>query len=236
MNGKLVGRRFLTRGSTRSGRAGLTINAPHGLLGRGALSPRRASRKLMRSTPRCWRLAACPMTRRPRLSTRAKTGRAFRPPSPVWPCHASIRSVVLRRAREVSTGQRWRDPRGEVGPTGDRCVEARRHPGDLAGPEPTRAAVVAHLSAPYGIGQGRRCLSGEPRGPGLRCQPRHRAVVEAERGEPAGPWAAVDGWGPPHPRPAKGPARGELHALARAAAAHRRHAGLDEAGEMGIGA
>jgi hypothetical protein len=45
----------------------------------------------------------------------------------------------------------------------------------------------------------------------------------------------LDGSRPPHARPDKRPARGAIHALSRADAAHGRHAGLDEAGAMGVG-
>jgi hypothetical protein len=166
----------------------------------------------------------------------AKTVSSVRTPDTVWPCNTSIRIVVLRCASEVSTCQRWWDQLGEVGHTVNLCVEERRHQGDLAGPEPTRADVVAHRAEPSGIWQGRQCLSGEPRGTSLRFQPRHQLVVEAERCAPAGPWEAFDRRCPPHPRPDQGPAEGDIHDLARADAEHRRHAGLDEEGEMGLGA
>jgi hypothetical protein len=51
INGKLLGRRFWTRGSTRWGRMGFTINATHGLPVLGALSHRSAGKTLIRSTP-----------------------------------------------------------------------------------------------------------------------------------------------------------------------------------------
>jgi hypothetical protein len=58
--------------------------------------------------------------------------------------------------------------------------------------------------------------------------------MDPERGEPAGPWKACDGSRPPHARPDKRPARGEIHHLACADAAHGVHASLDEEGQLGI--
>jgi hypothetical protein len=109
MQGKLFGRRFLTRGSTRCGRMGMMINTPHGIPLLGALSHRSASRQLSRSTPRCWRLADGPMTIRTRLSTMATMVSSFSTPGPVFQCSTSLCIVVLSCARAVSTCQRWRD-------------------------------------------------------------------------------------------------------------------------------
>jgi hypothetical protein len=60
-------------------------------------------------------------------------------------------------------------------------------------------------------------------------------VIDAEGFEPAGSGDAFDGSRPPHARPDKRPARGEIHARSRADAAHGLHAGLDEEGDMGVG-
>jgi hypothetical protein len=60
-------------------------------------------------------------------------------------------------------------------------------------------------------------------------------VMVAQGGEPAGAGHAFDGRRPPHTRPDKRPARGEIHALSRADAEHGVHASLDEEGEMGVG-
>jgi len=57
--------------------------------------------------------------------------------------------------------------------------------------------------------------------------------MDTERFEPAGPWQACDGSRPPHARPDKRPARGAIHQLACADAAHGVHASLDEEGQMG---
>jgi hypothetical protein len=62
MNGKLWGRRLLTRGSTRCGLLGLTLNPPSGIPVLGALHQRRAPRKLSRPPLKCWRTAECHMT------------------------------------------------------------------------------------------------------------------------------------------------------------------------------
>lgn len=59
--------------------------------------------------------------------------------------------------------------------------------------------------------------------------------MDAARFEPAGPWHAFDGRRAPHTRPDTGPTWGEIHHLACADAEHGVHAGVDEAGEMGIG-
>jgi hypothetical protein len=58
--------------------------------------------------------------------------------------------------------------------------------------------------------------------------------MDPEGFEPAGPWHACDSGRPPHARPDKRPARGEIHHLARADAEHGVHAGLDEQGHMGV--
>jgi hypothetical protein len=89
MKGKLLGRRFLTRGSSRCGRTGLMSKAPHGTPVLGALSHRRASKQLLRSTPMRRRVAAWHLIMRTRLWTIAHTivpsarlarfGRAARP-------------------------------------------------------------------------------------------------------------------------------------------------------------
>jgi hypothetical protein len=67
MNGNLLGRRFLTCGSTRWGRAGFTrtLSNPTPVL--GAASHRHASRKLIRPMATCWRVADGYMTMRTKL-------------------------------------------------------------------------------------------------------------------------------------------------------------------------
>ena len=55
----------------------LTIKAPNGIPVLGAPSHRSASRKLIRSMPRCWRMADWHMTIRIRLETMAKPVRSF---------------------------------------------------------------------------------------------------------------------------------------------------------------
>ena len=59
--------------------------------------------------------------------------------------------------------------------------------------------------------------------------------MDAKRCKPAGPWHAFVSRRPPHTRPDKGPTWGEIHHRACTHAEHGVHAGLDEAGEMGIG-
>jgi hypothetical protein len=59
--------------------------------------------------------------------------------------------------------------------------------------------------------------------------------MDTEGFEPAAPWHAFDRRRPPHARPDKRPTRVELHNLARAAAQHGVHAGLDKEDEMGVG-
>jgi hypothetical protein len=66
IHGKLLGRRFWTRGSTRWGRLGFTIQAPHGIPVLGALSHRSASKQLIRSTPICCYVADWHITIRTR--------------------------------------------------------------------------------------------------------------------------------------------------------------------------
>src|SRR4051812_25146743 len=55
MSGYCLGRRFLTRGSTRSARSGLTTNFGKATPGRASHSQRNASTKLIRSTATPWR-------------------------------------------------------------------------------------------------------------------------------------------------------------------------------------
>jgi hypothetical protein len=124
---------------------------------------------------------------------------------------------------------------GEVGHTVELCVEECGHEGDLAGPKPRRADMVAHLSEYSRIWQCRLGLPGKPRGTGRRFQPHDQSVMDASRCEPAGSWHAFAGRRPPYTRPDKGPTRGDIHHLARTNAQHRMHASLDEAGEMGRG-
>jgi hypothetical protein len=57
--------------------------------------------------------------------------------------------------------------------------------------------------------------------------------MAAERFQPAGPWEAVDGWRPPHPRPDQGPPGRESHALPRPHAQDGVDPGLPAAGELG---
>jgi hypothetical protein len=108
-------------------------------------------------------------------------------------------------------------------------------PGALARPEAWRANAIPDVSEPHGLWEGRSGLPGAPRGTARRLPPRHQWVIDAAGVAPAGPGDALDGSRPPHARPDKRPARGAIHALSRADAAHGRHAGLDEAGAMGVG-
>src|SRR4051794_41906611 len=72
MSGYCLGRRFLTRGSTRSARSGLTTNFGNTAPARASFSQRNASTKLIRSTATPWRRDASSITRRTRLYTSAK--------------------------------------------------------------------------------------------------------------------------------------------------------------------
>ena len=60
-------RRFLTRGSTRWGRAECISKADNGMLVLAVLSYRSASRKLMPAASNCWSEADGKMTGRPKL-------------------------------------------------------------------------------------------------------------------------------------------------------------------------
>src|SRR4029434_644663 len=99
----------------------------------------------------------------------------------------------------------------EVDNTVDCWVEQRRDQSDLTGPEARRADAIPDLSEHQGLWQGRQGLPGEPRGAGLRLQPRDQLVMDAERCEPAGSWHAFDGRRPPHTWSDKGPTGREIH-------------------------
>lgn len=168
INGKGLGRRVLTRGSPRGGRSGWTMKAAQGVLALGAPSQRRASRQLIRATPMCWSLADGPITRRTRLSTMATLVSSCTPLGTVWPCTTSIGSVVVSCASAVSTCQRWRDQRGQVGHMVDRRVEERGHTHARTGPAARRAEAIPPRSAHHGRGQGGQRLAAKPGGTGLR--------------------------------------------------------------------
>jgi hypothetical protein len=95
INGKLLGRRFFTRGSTRWGRMGFTINATHGLPVLGALSQRSASPKLIRSPAIGCSEADWHITRRTRVETMAKAVNAVNTPGTVWPGRTSLGMRVV---------------------------------------------------------------------------------------------------------------------------------------------
>ena len=71
-------------------------------------------------------------------------------------------------------------PLSEVGNTIEVCSEQGGDEGNLAGPEPRPAEVVAHLSEHQGLGQGRPGLPGGPCRPGLRLQPGEAWGMDAE--------------------------------------------------------
>jgi hypothetical protein len=68
---------------------------------------------------------------------------------------------------------------GEVSHTVDLRIEQRGHEGNLTGPEARCADTISDLSEYQGRWQGCQGLTGEPRGTGLRFQPRDELVMDA---------------------------------------------------------
>ena len=126
---------------------------------------------------------------------------------------------------------------GPLGQVGNRVAlwgEERGDQGDVASPEAWRVHAIPEFRSTKVSGKAAKVsrVSHEGQVVGFnhvtRWSSTPRALSQRDRG-------ACDGSCPPHARPDKRPARGEIHALSRADAEHGMHAGLDEEDEMGVG-